>query len=329
MVKQDLSERIDVMRSIGADAVREGLFMPDCIGLMSEVLSAVSAGEVDQPIRTVMEMGDAGRLLGLMPSYWRARGIAGTKVITVVPQNHQSGLPSHQGGIFVFRADTGEPLAVVDGESVTAIRTAAVSAVATDVLARPEASRVALIGTGTQARQHFAAMAAVRPITEVSIWGRTESQAERLRAELVQIGARGVWVASTIEEAVQAADIVCTVTAAREPILAGGWIKPGTHVNAVGACRPTDRELDSALIQRSRLYVDSRLAAENEAGDYLIPLHAGVIKEDHIVGEIGEVLLRRIPGRQSLDEVTLFKSLGLAVEDLAAAHYLVEGRERP
>ncbi len=314
------------MLAIGADAVREALSMSDCIALMGEVLAAVSAGEVEQPVRTVMEMGDSGHLIGLMPSYWRTRGIAGSKVITVVPHNHEVGLPSHQGGIFVFRAGTGEPLAVVDGESVTAIRTAAVSGVATDVLARPEASRLALIGTGIQARQHFFAMAAVRPITSVSIWGRTREYAERLRDELQPLGVAEVEVAENVAEAVQEADIVCTVTASREPIVEGQWLKPGTHVNAVGACRPADRELDSALVQRARLYVDSRPAAQQEAGDYLIPLAEGVFDHRHIVGEVGEVLGGRIPGRQSADQITLFKSLGLAVEDLAAAHYIYERR---
>lgn len=315
------------MLSIGADEVRDLLSMPDCIALMAEVLASVSAGEVEQPIRTVVEMGDASRLMGLMPSYWRTRGIAGTKVITVVPHNHNIGLPSHQGGIFVFRADTGEPLAVVDGESVTAIRTAAVSGVATKMLARRDASRLALIGTGTQARQHFLAVAAVRPITGVSIWGRTREHAEHLRDELQQLSVADIEVAPTVAEAVLEADIVCTVTASREPILKGQWLKPGCHVNAVGACRATDRELDSALVQKARLYVDSRQAAEHEAGDYLIPLAAGVVREGHIVGELGEVLSGRIPARQAVDQVTLFKSLGLAVEDLAAAHFIYERRQ--
>jgi ornithine cyclodeaminase len=226
--------------------------------------------------------------------------------------------------VLLFETANGRLLAILDASEITAVRTAAVSGVATQALARPEAHRLAILGAGVQARTHLEAMLLVRRIDHVRIWSRSEEHAREFAARATRRYDVTIDVAATAREAVRDRDIVCTTTAAREPILAGAWIARGAHINAVGSSIRSARELDTAAVARSRLYVDRRESALNESGDFLIPKREGSLTDEHIVGELGELLLERVPGRSSADEITLFKSLGIAVEDVAAAHHVYE-----
>jgi ornithine cyclodeaminase/alanine dehydrogenase-like protein (mu-crystallin family) len=259
--------------------------------------------------------------LATMPAVLADPPAMGVKIITVFPGNHGQGVDSHQGFVMLFEGERGSPLALIDAIAITAIRTAAVSALATRLLARNDAGDLAILGSGTQARSHLEAMQAVRSIRRVRAWS---PHRERLEAFVNDEAARGVEVeiSDGAREAVEGADIVCTVTAAAEPVLAGDWLSPGAHVNAVGASLAANRELDSAAVRRARLFVDRRESARSEAGDYLIPLQEGAIGEDHIIAEIGELAAGLAKGRETADEITLFKSLGLAIEDLAAARWI-------
>lgn len=312
------------MRVIDYRTAAELLTMETCIPVMEEALADLSAGRAEMSLRQVVPL-EKPNLLGLMPGYLRKNGVAGAKLISVFPHNHTSGRPSHQGAVALFDAEAGTLLAVVDGRAITAVRTAAVSAVATRALAREDSAVLAILGTGEQAASHLEAMLQVRPIRQVRVWSRTPGKARRFveeQADTLQ-GVEAV-VAGSVREAVEAADVICTVTASTEPVLRGEWVRAGTHINAVGACRAPDRELDSALVAAARLYVDRRESVRSEAGDYLIPLQEGVIPDTHIAGELGELLEGRIAGRTGSGEITLFKSLGLAIQDLAAAHYIYQ-----
>lgn len=313
------------MEVFTAREVTRALPMSTAIDLMEAALKDLALGQVVQPLRTVMRLTPP-RMLGLMPAWLKPADIVGTKLIAVVPGNAAVGLPSHQGVIVLFAASTGTPLAVVDAESITAIRTAAVSGVATRHLARPSAQRLALLGTGRQARTHLAAMLAVRPIRDVWVWGRNPEHAQALQRDAARTTSATVRVAPTAEEAAAQADIICTVTSAATPVLAGRAVQAGTHINAVGACLASDRELDTAVVQRSRLFADQREACAHEAGDYLIPLAEGAITERHLLGELGEVIAGTVAGRTAENDVTVFKAVGLAAEDIAAAHYVYASR---
>ncbi|CAH1206010.1 Delta(1)-pyrroline-2-carboxylate reductase [Paenibacillus allorhizoplanae] len=307
---------------INSTEVQELLAMPACIEIMETVLSDLVKGQAVQSLRSVVPL-EGGNVMGLMPTYLKRNEKVGAKVITVFPGNHGKGLSSHQGFVSLFNSTNGQLEAIVDGTRITAIRTAAVSAAATKLLAKPEAATLAVIGTGEQARTHIEAMLLVRPITKIQVWGPNAAHAERLRAETVsRYPAVLVSCASSAQEAVADADIVCTVTASTTPIVQGAWIKEGAHVNAIGACRAKDRELDTELVRQAELFVDRTESAVNEAGDYLIPLQEGAIGEGHILAEMGELLVGAKEGRRSATSITLFKSLGLACEDLAAAHYI-------
>jgi len=238
----------------------------------------------------------------------------------VFPGNHGTEYDSHQGAVLLFETERGRLLAVMDSSSITAIRTAAVSAVATRVLAREDASTLGLLGTGVQAVTHLEAMALARPLRRVRVWSRDPAHVRRFVERARARYALDVQPASTARQAVEDAEIVCTVTSAREPVLEGAWLCPGAHVNAVGSSVRTTRELDTAAVARARLFVDRRESTLNEAGDFLIPRAEGAITDAHIQAEVGDVLIGRAAGRRSADEVTLFKSLGLAVEDVASAH---------
>jgi alanine dehydrogenase len=301
---------------IGHREVRDLLPVADCIEVMAGALTTLAKGEAVLPLRSVLAQPDRRGFLGLMPAYLGQPQAVGVKVVTVFPGNLATTYESHQGAILVFETGNGRLLAMVDAGTVTEIRTAAVSAVATRLLARPDAHTLAILGSGTQARVHLEAMRAVRDIREVRVWSRTPEHA-RAFAER-----HGIHMAATAREAVAGADIVCTVTGAQAPILEGAWLAPGAHINAVGASVPPFRELDSAAVAAARLFVDRRESALNEADDIRIPIREGAIAERHIAGELGELLRERVPGRTSPDQITLFKSLGLAVEDLAAAHHV-------
>lgn len=303
--------------------VRALLDMESCIDAMSEVLTSLARGELHQPLRIVMRP-PADELFGLMPA-WRGgeSPVFSLKEIVVSPANSARGLDPHQGGVLLHDGVTGKLIAILNASPITEIRTAAVSAVATRALARPGSAVIAILGSGVQGRSHVAAMRAVLPDGELRIWSRTPEHATGLALQ-----SHGT-ACGSVAEALDGADVVCTTTASREPILQRGWLAPGAHVNAVGSSVPSARELDTATIAAASLYVDRRESTENESGDYLTALAEGAIGPDHIRAELGEVLAGLHAGRASEDELTVFKSLGIAVEDLAAAELCVaRARER-
>ncbi|HKW52004.1 MAG TPA: ornithine cyclodeaminase family protein [Candidatus Eisenbacteria bacterium] len=308
------------VRIVGQSEVPLLLPMRECVTLMAEALQGLARGEAVQPLRSVTPRPDGSGVLGSMPAILGTPRALGVKVITVTPANHGTPFDSHQGAVLLFEAEHGSLVAVIDATSITSIRTAAVSAVATDALARRGVTSAAILGSGVQAATHLEALRVVRPIERVRVWSRTLEHAKAFAARESARHAIRIEAARSAREAVEGAEVVCVATAAREPVLCGEWISPGAHVNAVGACVPTHRELDTAAVRRARLFVDRRESALHEAGDILIPIREGAIGENHIVGEIGEVLLGRLKGRGGDEEITLFKSLGLAIEDVAAAH---------
>ena len=309
--------------------VRELLPMDSCVALMRDALTALSRGDAVLPLRSKVSLPDQSGLLGLMPGYLGDPQSFGLKVVAVMPGNHGTPYDSHQGVVMLFGVKHGEPLAVMDASSITAIRTAAASAAATDVLARPDAGDLALIGSGAEGRTHLAAMKAVRRLRRVRVWSRTRANAERFAREEGTVAGVPIEVAETAEAAVKGADLICTTTSSKEPVLEGKWLASGAHVNAVGSCFPTARELDTNAVRRARLYTDCRESCLKEAGDFIIPRNEGSIDDGHLIGEVGEVFLGRIPGRRSQDEITLYESHGMGIQDLYVAERLVTlARER-
>jgi ornithine cyclodeaminase len=308
------------MLVITAAEVETLLPMTAAIEAMRSAMTQVSQRQVVLPLRQFMAIPDAPGKLAVMPGYIADPPLFGVK--TVAKYSHPPGSPhgSHVGIVQLFDAETGLLLAIIEGGTLTAIRTAAASALATDTLARPDARRLAIIGTGEQARRHVTAMAAVRPIDHVSVWGRDPGHALSFAASL-DLPAR---VAATVESAVADADIVCTTTPAAEPILFGKTLRPGTHVNLVGSAIPTTAEADVALVALSEFYVDYREAALAQAGELRNALAAGAVTPAHIRGEIGEVLLGCSPGRSSAEAITVYKSLGVTAQDLAAGAHVLD-----
>jgi ornithine cyclodeaminase/alanine dehydrogenase-like protein (mu-crystallin family) len=312
--------RVEV-RVVGRDDVRRLLPMERCIDLMADALAALARGDADNPLRTVMRLPRLGAALGMMPGAISDPAAIGLKVISVFPGNRGTGYESHQGFVMLFEGEHGAPVALVDAGEITAIRTAAVSGVATRLLARDNADDLAILGSGTQARTHLGAMLVARPgIRRVRAWSPTVERLTAFATQAAQDHGVKVEPVASAREAVEGATIVCTVTASPTPILEGAWLAAGSHVNAVGASQPGARELDVEAVRRSRLFVDRRESALHECGDLLAAIEAGAVAEDHIRAELGEVLIGQADGRHDADEVTLFESLGLAVEDLAAAH---------
>lgn len=301
--------------------VRELLPMPECIELMADSLAALARGEVFQPLRTIARPPDAPGLLGLMPAYRSGeQGAFGLKAICVFPGNPAQGKDAHQGAVMLFSRDTGELLALMNASEITAIRTAAVSAVATRLLARENASQLAIIGAGVQARTHLTALACVRPIKHARVACRNIEHAKQLAAEMQF--SFPIEPVGTNEEAVRGADLIVTATSSLEPVINKDWISLGAHVNAIGTHSPNSREVDSGTMGVARIFVDRRESAMNESGDYLLAAKEGVVTPESIIAEIGELLIGAKAGRTSAREITLFKSLGLAIEDVACADYL-------
>jgi ornithine cyclodeaminase len=298
--------------------------MADCIGVMEMALRDLALGQVDQPLRTVLRPEQAPGLMAFMPS-WRGpaeRGAFGVKVVGVFPGNVAKGIDSHQGAVLLFDGQTGVPLAAMNASAITALRTAAVSGVATRLLARVDAGDAAIVGAGVEARTHLLALACVRKLSRVRVASRSLDSARRFAAAMTPQSPVPIEAMASVEAAVRGADIVSTVTSAAEPVLRREWLKGGAHVNAVGASLPTRRELDGATLAAARLFVDRRESALNEAGDYLLAVKEGAIRAGAIHAELGEVITGRAAGRASDDEITVFKSLGLAIEDLACAQWL-------
>lgn len=297
--------------------------MAECIEVMAAALATLARGDAVLPLRPMLRLPDSSNIFALMPAYLGEPRAVGVKAITVFPRNHGTEVDPHQGAVLLFEAERGRLLAVLDATTITAIRTAAVSGVATRLLANEDAGDLAILGAGAQGRMHLEAMAAVRPIRRLRVWSRTPAHARALAQEGADRYGLDAAASPTARDAVAGASIICTTTASHEPVLEGAWIAPGAHVNAVGACIPTTRELDSAAVARARLFVDRRESALAEPGDILVPLREGAITPRHIVAEIGELLLAGgRGGRHDGGEITLFKSLGLAIEDLAAAHHV-------
>jgi ornithine cyclodeaminase/alanine dehydrogenase-like protein (mu-crystallin family) len=316
------------MQLIDGDEVRARLTYARCIPLVRDAMIALSRGETRQLLRAILPLGD-GRLFGIMPGALPGalgrRGVFGAKLVSVFPDNFARGRPSHQGVIVLFESEGGAPVCVVDGGEVTAIRTAAASAVATEALARPDAARLAILGYGEQAATHARAISAVRPLDAIAVWGRSFERAQafaaRMEAEL------GIPVRASLEAEpiVGEADIVCTVTNASEPILLGGWVRPGTHVNLVGSSFAGPVEADEELVVRSRFIADHREGVLAQGAEFLRAKAAGLVDDDHVAGEIGQVLNGTLQGRQSSGQITVYKSLGHVVQDLAVATALYDG----
>lgn len=304
------------MRFVGAVEIDSVLDYPALIA----ALAAAFADGVVAPVRhhhAVERDGETATLL-LMPAWQEQGGFLGVKVVSVFPRNASRGKPSVMGTYLLLSGDSGEPLAGLDGQTLTLWRTAAASALAASRLARPDASRMAMVGAGALAPRLIAAHAAVRPLTAVSVWNRTFATAERLAASLDRPGL-SVTATRDLAAAVAGADIVSAATMASAPLVKGDWLKPGAHVDLVGAYAPHMREADDAAVRRARVYVDTRAGALKEAGDIAQPLAAGVLAEADIAGDLFDLCRGTIAGRQSDDEITLFKSVGSAIEDLAAA----------
>jgi ornithine cyclodeaminase/alanine dehydrogenase-like protein (mu-crystallin family) len=306
------------MRFIDREEVARRLTYEVCIPIVRDAMIALSRGETKQLLRSIIMLSE-GRLFGVMPGAMGASAPFGAKLISVFQENFAKGKPSHQGLVVLFDHETGAPVCVVDAGEITAIRTAAASAVATDALARRDARRLAILGYGEQATTHARAISKVRNLECISIWGRSPERArafaERMQAEL----AVPVATAESVEEAVAEADIICTVSSAVEPILKGAWVRPGTHLNLVGSSYAGPAEVDNDLVVRSRFIADSREGVLKQGGEFLRAKAADLVDDEHIVAEIGQVLAGEIEGRRSAQEVTVYKSLGHVVQDLASA----------
>lgn len=300
---------------IGQEDVPDLLPMDECITAVRQALADLARGEGIQPLRPVMWLPEKVGALGMMPGHLGSIDTLGIKTVTVFPSNAGSDLDSHQGSVMLFEASNGRLKAVIDATEITSIRTAAASAVATEQLAREDASVLAVLGAGVQGKSHMAAIPAVRDIREIRVWSRNPESAARL-ADGANVSARAV---GSVSEAVAGAHVICTTTSSPDPILTGSLLEPGMHINAVGSSVPFARELDGDTMARSRLFVDRRESTLNESGDFLMARAEGAIGDDDIVAEIGELIIGSNQGRLSSEDITLFKSLGLAVEDIAAA----------
>jgi len=306
------------MRFIDREEVSRRLTYETCIPLVRDAMIAFSRGKTKQLLRSIIPLSE-GRFFGIMPGAMGAHGVFGAKLISVFQDNFARGIPSHQGLVILFDPESGAPVCLVDAGEVTEIRTAAASAVATDVLARKDARRLAILGYGAQAQTHARAIRKVRDIASIVVWGRSFERAQAFTARMQAELDLPVTAAGDAQEAVAEADIICTVTGAMEPILKGEWVRPGAHVNVVGSSHAVPAEVDNDLVVRSRFIVDSREGVLQQGGEFLRAKQAGLVGDDHIVAEIGEVLTGKIAGRRSSDEITVYKSLGHVVQDLASA----------
>lgn len=310
------------MRQISSDEVYSALPMADCIDVIEATMIAVSQGKANLPLRSIMPLGD-GNAMGIMPGGLAYPHVHGVKLVSLYPQNPKQSLSSHQGVILLFDSRDGRPIAAVDGASVTAQRTAAASAAATRALSRTDSHVLAILGAGEQADHHLPAHLTVRPFDEVRVWTRTFANAEAF-AHRHAGAVRSIRAAVTADEAVRGADVVVTATASPKAILKGEWLEPGQHVNLVGASVASAREIDDQGVARGRFFVDTLAGAKAQAGEYIDALKAGAIREDHILGEIGKVYDGTLPGRLSDRDITIYKSLGVAAQDLAAAYEILK-----
>lgn len=297
--------------------------MGPCIDLMANAFRSLSEGQAVMPLRSKMAQPDGRGILVTMPTYLAGAGL-GLKLLTIFPENHGTEYDAHQGAVILCEPERGRLLAIMDATAITAIRTAAASALAARLLAREGAGDLAIIGSGVQAESHLEAMIAVRPIRRVRVYSRTPDNAAVFAARAAKRYGLPVLAVQTAEEAVRGADLVVTATSATEPILRGEWLAPGAHITSVGGVLSTACELDGATMQQARIFTDRRESWVNESGNFLRAQGQGLINESHLVGEIGDLLLGKLQGRRTEQEITLFDSLGLAIEDLAAARYIYD-----
>ncbi len=315
------------IRFIDRDEVARRLTYDLCIPIVRDAMIAFSRGETKQLLRSILPLSE-GRLFGVMPGALGAHAAFGAKLIAVFQGNSAQGKQSHQGLVVLFDPQTGAPVCIVHAGEITAIRTAAASAVATAALARPDAHRLALIGCGEQAATHMRAIAKVRSLESIVVWGRSPERARAFaERKQTQLSMR-IAAAASVEEAVAQADIICTVTSATEPVLKGAWVRPGTHLNLVGSSYAGPTEVDNDLVVRSRFIADSREGILRQGAEFLRAKEAGLVSDDHIVAEIGQVLAGEIEGRRSPDEITVYKSIGHVVQDLASAWALYSQPEQ-
>jgi ornithine cyclodeaminase len=314
------------MRFIDAEEVARRLTYERCIPIVRAAMIAFSKGETKQLLRSVLPLSQ-GRVFGIMTGALGAQAVFGAKLISVFFENFQQGLPSHQGLVVLFDPESGAPVCAADAGQITAVRTAAASAVATEALARKDARIVTLLGYGEQAVTHARALRKVRDVQRILVWGRSADRARAFATRMQDELGLPVVAVETAQEAVREADIICTVTSASEPILAGAWVRPGTHVNVVGSGFAGPAEVDNDLVARSLFIVDSREGVLQQGAEFLRAKAAGTIGDDHIAGEIGEVLTGEVAGRRSPEEITVYKSLGHIVQDLASAWELYKSSD--
>jgi len=314
------------MRFIDRDEVAARLTYEKCIPIVRQAMIAFSRGETKQLLRSIIPLAD-GRMFGVMPGAMGERAVFGAKVLSVFPDNFAKGIQSHQGVVIIFDPESGAPVCVAHAGEITAIRTAAASAVATDALAQKDARRMALLGYGEQAETHAKAIQKVRELESIAVWGRSPERARALAERMSQQLGIPVTASESVEQAVADADIICTLTSAYDPILKGEWVRPGTHLNVVGSGYAGPAEIDNDLVVRSRFIADSREGVLQQGGEFLRAKAAGLVGDDHIVGEIGQVLAGVIEGRRSAAEITVYKSLGHVVQDLSSAWALFHDPE--
>ena len=307
---------------LDSETVFATLNMPACIDLMAATQAAISRGEIELPLRSMLKVSDGAGYFGVMPGEIGSREVFGAKLVTLFPANPGRGIPTVQGHVLLFDRVDGTPLALVEASSVTALRTAAASAAATRVLAREGAATLAFLGCGVLAETHLDAMLAVRPVRDVRIWGRNLEKAAAFAQRHADREGVEVRAVADAAEAVAGADLVCTVTGSYTPVLEGDWLSPGAHVNLVGAHNPATREADGRVLERGRVYTEITEFALAEAGDLLLAIEEGHFARTDIVGEIGQAIDGQVRGRSSESEITVYKSLGNTAQDLAAAHYV-------
>jgi ornithine cyclodeaminase len=317
------------LRVLRAEDVRAALPMPDAIRAMKDAYRQFSSGQADVPLRSRIEVPEAGGLSLFMPAFLHESRDLAVKAVAVFPHNPERGLPTIHAVVIVFDAQTGAPAALIEGATLTALRTGAASGAATDLLARSDSTILAVFGSGAQARTQIEAVCAVRPIGEVRIFSLDPDGARRMAGEIEAQTASGarLFLAASAEEAVAKADVVCTATTSSTPVFPDEALPAGAHINAIGGFTPDMQEIDPATIARASIYVDSRRAALSEAGDLIQPIRQGLITEDSIVAELGEVVAGTRPGRTGAAQITLFKSVGLAVQDAVAAGAILRRAE--
>jgi ornithine cyclodeaminase len=312
------------IRVLRAHEVRALLPMSECVELMHRTMIAVSEGRALLPLRSVLVMPDGRGMMGNMPGFLAEPECFGVKLVSLMPHNKPPQYSSHLGLVILFESEHGCPVALLDAAEITAIRTAAASGMATRLLARPDAGDLALLGAGEQAQSHLAAMLAVRALRRVRVWARDSGKAAAFAAAEASRHGIAIETSASVQEAVAGADIICTLTKAREPILLGDWLSPGVHLNVVGSSVATTAEIDIPAVVKARFFVDYRDSTIHEGGEYLRALRVQAITPEHILAEIGEVANGSKVGRRSASDVTLYKSLGIAPQDLASAHFLLE-----